>query len=112
MTSVIVSGMAQSLTTGTKSADLVSGTYQFIGRSKITLIAKGSATGMTVTLLVGGIAVVNDQPIPFFGTTGTMSVNDNIVCSQLVQGGKVELYLRNPTGGTLTADFTLLFDPQ
>jgi len=112
MATVIVSGVGTSLTTGTKSSDQVSGTYQFIPKSKVTLACRGSATGMTVTLLVNGIALVNDQPISYFGTTGALSINDHIMASQAVGGGRVELYFRNPTGGTLTVDYWLAFDPM
>jgi hypothetical protein len=111
MAIVIGSGTATSTAANSKSADLVSGTYQFIGRGKVTLIAKGSATGMYITLLVGGIAMVNDQPIPYTGTAGTISVNDNIIASQIMAGGRVEFYLRNTTGGALTTDYMIMFEP-
>jgi hypothetical protein len=96
-----------------KSADLVTGTYQFVGKGKITLVSKASATGILATCLVGGIALVNDQMIPFTGTAGTLSVNDNIVASQAVNGGRVELFMRNntATAGT-TVDYQLLFEPN
>lgn len=111
MAIVIASGTAVSTAANTKSADQVSGTYQFIGRGKITLVAKGSATGMNVQCLVGGVALVNDQAIPYTGTAGTISVNDNIMTSQIMGGGRVELYLRNTTGGALTTDYLLMFEP-
>jgi hypothetical protein len=96
----------------TKTADLVSGTYQFLGKGKVTLVAKGSALGINGTVLVGGVALINDQPIAYYGTAGTLSVNDNIVCSQMMSGGRVELYLRNvtATAGT-TCDYMILFEP-
>lgn len=112
MAIVIASGTAVSTAANTKSADQVSGTYQFIGRGKVTLIAKGSATGMNVQCLVGGVALVNDQAIPYTGTAGTISVNDNIMVSQVMGGGRVELYLRNTTGGALTTDYLLMFEPN
>jgi len=112
MAVVIGSGTATSVLTGVKTADLVSGTYQFIGKGKVTLAARGSATGMLVTCLVGGIALVNDQAIPYTGTAGAISINDHIICSQSVQGGRVEFYLRNGSGGTLTTDWLLLFEPN
>jgi hypothetical protein len=95
----------------TKTADLVSGTYQFVGKGKVTLVAKASITGILATCLVGGVALVNDQMIPFTGTAGTISVNDNIVASQVMNGGRIELYLRNntATAGT-TADYMLLWE--
>lgn len=97
----------------TKTSDLVSGTYQFVQRGKVTLIAKGSASGISATLMVGGIALTNDQPVVYTGTAGTISINDNIVVSQVVNGGKVELYLRNTTAtaGT-TCDYIVLFEPN
>jgi len=112
MAVVINSQTALSTAANTKSADLVSGTYQFVGKGKITLAAKGSATGMNITCLVGGVALVNDQAIPYTGTAGTISINDNIITSQVMNGGRVELYLRNATGGALTTDILLLFEPQ
>lgn len=112
MAIVIASGTAVSTAANTKSADQVSGTYQFVGRGKVTLVAKGSATGMYLTCMVGGVAIINDLPIPYTGTAGTISVNDNVVASQKMNGGRVELYLRNSTGGALTTDYILYFDPQ
>lgn len=111
MAIVIKAGTAVSTAANTKSSDQVSGTYQFIGKGKVTLVAKGSATGMLITCLVGGVAIVNDEAIPYTGTAGTISVNDNVVASQVMNGGRVELYLRNGTGGALTTDYILLFDP-
>lgn len=111
MAIVVASGTAVSTAANTKSADQVSGTYQFIGKGKVTLIAKGSATGMNVSLLVGGVALVNDNAIPYTGTAGTISVNDNVMCSQIVNGGRVEFYLRNTTGGALTTDYIIYFEP-
>lgn len=112
MAVVIASGTAVSTAANTKSADQISGTYQFIGKGKVTVVAKGSATGMNITCLVGGIALVNDQAIPYTGTAGTVSINDNIMTSQVMNGGRVEFYLRNTTGGALTTDYLILFDPM
>ena len=66
MAVVVASGTAVSTAANTKSADQVSGTYQFLGRGKVTLVAKGSATGMYLTCLIGGVALINDQPVPLF----------------------------------------------
>jgi hypothetical protein len=112
MAIVIASGTAVSTAANTKSADQISGTYQFIGKGKVTVVAKGSATGMNITALVGGVALVNDQAIPYTGTAGTISINDNIMTSQVMAGGRVELYLRNTTGGALTTDYLVLFEPN
>jgi hypothetical protein len=111
MAVVIHTETALSTAANTKTADLVTGTYEFIGKGKVTLAAKGSATGMYITLIVGGVTIVSDQPIPYTGTAGTISISDNIVASQMVNGGRVEMYLRNTTGGALTTDVWLGFDP-
>lgn len=112
MAVVVAAGTALSTAANTKTADLVTGTYQFIGKGKVTVIAKGSATGMYISCSVGGIALVNDQPIPYTGTAGTISVNDNVITSQVMNGGRVELYLRNTTGGALTTDYIVYFEPM
>jgi hypothetical protein len=108
---VVNSQTALSTAANTKSSDLVSGTYQTVGKGVLTVAAKGSATGMNITVMVGGIALVNDQPIPYTGTAGTISVRDNVVAEQKMNGGKVECYLRNTTGGALTTDLIIGFTP-
>jgi len=112
MAIVIAAGTAVSTAANTKSSDQVSGTYQFIGKGKVTLAARGSATGMYLTLFVGGVALCNDQPTPYTGTAGALSVNDHIIASQVMNGGRVEFFLRNATGGALTTDYLLLFEPS
>ena len=111
MAVTIVSDTTLSTAANTKTADLVSGQYENVGKGKIILAALSSATGLNVTLSVGGITLVNDQPIPWFGTTGGMSLSDNVVTSQEIGGGKVEMFLRNTTGGALTCDYQLMFEP-
>jgi len=107
----VASAVTLSTAANTKTSDLISGSYQFIGKGKVTLIARGSAAGMNATLTVGGVALINDAAIPYFGATGALSINDHIVVSQVMAGGKVELYLRNTSGGALTTDYQVLFEP-
>jgi len=95
----------------TKSSNQITGTYENLPKCKITLVAKASATAPAVTLLVGGVPVVNDQKIPFTGTAGTLSVADNVMVSQVVGGGRAELYFREITGGTPTVDYAVYIDP-
>ena len=99
--------MALSLTTGTTSADQVSGTFQFVPKGVIKFYALGSATGLTFTLINNGMTIANAQAVPFFGTTGTLKKMDNEILTQAVNQGRMELYFQNPTGGTLTVDFIL-----
>jgi len=111
MAILIASGSAVSTAANTKSADLMTGSYTQIGRGKVTLVAKGSATGMNITLAVGGIALMQDSPVTFTGTAGTLSANDNVLVSQAISGGKVELFLRNTTAGALTTDYLIYYEP-
>ena len=109
MAELIASGVTTSTAANTKSADLISGRKQYIGKGKIVLVARGSAAGMNVTLNVGGIALADDTPIPYFGATGGLSVKDHVVIEQMVAGGRVELFLRNTSGGALTTDYAVYF---
>jgi len=114
MAIVIASGTTLSLTTGSKSADQVTGSNQYIGRGRIQMAVKASAaaaTGIRATLKVAGIALVDDQLVPFAGTTGTLTVQDNMLIDQMVGGGRVELTFRNDSAGTLTVDYAVLFTP-
>lgn len=112
MAIVVASGSAVSVAANTKSSDQVSGRNQYVGKGRIQLIAKTSATGMNYTLNVGGVALIDDQIVPYTGTAGTLSVNDNVILDQVVSGGRVELYLRNTTGGALTNDYIVYFTPM
>lgn len=104
---IIAAASALTVNANSVSADQVSGTYQFTKPGYYTLVAKGSATGLNVSLIVGGIAVVSDQPIMFTGTAGTISVKDNVMFYHFLNGGRTELKFRNTTGGGLTVDFQL-----
>jgi hypothetical protein len=109
----VVLGSDQGLSTAayTKTANLITGTYEFLGKGKITVAVKGSAIGMTATLIVGGVTIIADQNLPYIGTTGTLSLSDNVMASQMMNGGRVEFYLRNTTVGALTTDYLVVFDP-
>lgn len=111
MAVVIASGTTVSVAANTKSADQVDGQFQNVGKGKFTLLAFPSATGMNITCSVGGINLVNDLPSPYFGTTGSMDASAHVVTSQVMAGGRVELFFRNTTGGALTVDYVLMFEP-
>jgi len=103
----VASKLALSVGAGTTSADQVTGTYQWVKRGIVKFYALGSATGLTFTLLHNGMAIANNQAIPWFGATGGMSKLNNEVLTQAVNDGRLELYFQNPTGGALTVDFIL-----
>jgi len=112
MAIVVNTQTALSTAANTKSADLVTGRNQYVQKGRLQLFAKGSATGMNITLNCGGVALMDDQAIPFTGTAGTLSTNDNGLVDQVVSGGRVEIFLRNTTGGALTTDILCLFTPM
>lgn len=115
MAIVVASGVALSLTTGLKSSDQVTGRNQYVGKGRIQVVARGSAaaaTGIRATINVGGVALIDDQLVPYAGTTGALSVNDHMVIDQVVAGGRVEAFFRNDSAGTLTVDYLILFTPM
>ena len=112
MAVLIASGTTVSVAANTKSADQVSGQYQNVGKGKFTLIGLPSATGINVQLSVGGITLINDLPAPSFGTTGSLDASAHVIVSQIMAGGRVELFFRNTTAGALTVDYQLLFEPM
>lgn len=107
----IASGVTYSLTTYLKSANLITGRNQFLPKGTITIIARGSAVGMKCSFIVGGVAIVDDQVIPYFGATGSLDASVHIVANQAIAGGVAEFYLFNNSAGTLTTDYTILFTP-
>lgn len=109
MAELVASGVTISTAANTKSSDLITGRKQYVTRGKIVLVARGSAAGMNVTLNVNGVALADDLPIPYFGATGALSVKDHVVVEQMVAGGRVEMFLRNTSGGALTTDYAVYF---
>lgn len=112
MAIVVASNNSLSTAANTKTSDLVTGRNQYVGKGRVQLFARGSATGMNCTLNVQGVALVDDNPIPYFGTAGALSVKDHAIVDQVVSGGRVEFFLRNTTGGALTTDYLITFTPM
>ena len=109
MALVIGAGSAVSVAANTKTSNQISGNYEFVGQGTHTLACKASATGLNVTYSVAGVTLVDDQPVPFTGTAGTLSINDNIMVNQRAPAGRCQLTFRNTTGGALTVDYNLAF---
>ncbi len=112
MAIIVASANTLSLTAGSKSAEQVTGDNQYVNRGKLQLVCKASAaaaTGIRVSLTCAGISLANDQMVSYAGTTGSLSVRDNMIVDQNVQGGRVSLSFRNDSAGTLTIDYLLLF---
>jgi len=107
----VTSATAFSTGANSKSAEQVSGQYQFIGKGQLTMYALASAAGLKCTLRVNGIAIIDDEDMVMSGTTGGLSKINNELVSQSVAGGRVELSFRNTTGGALTVDYILEYTP-
>jgi len=108
----VASNVTLSTAANTKTADLVTGRNQYVQKGRIQVYARGSAAGMNLTLNVGGVALMDDQVIPYFGATGGLDVNAHGIIDQVVAGGRIELFLRNTSGGALTTDYLILFTPM
>lgn len=109
-----VSATGTSLVLNSKSTDQLSGTdIQFMPFDGIvSLWARGSADGMNLTLTLGADVAVNDQELPYFGTTGGLSQEDHLIESvRVAAGSKLALSFRNTTGGTLTVDWKVTATP-
>ncbi len=107
-------GTAMTLSTAayTKSGNLIIGRNQFLQKGRIQVIARGSAIGMNLSVSIGGVPLIDDQALPFIGTTGALSVKDHVVVDQIIAGGTAEMYLRNTTVGALTTDYAVYFTPM
>jgi len=112
MAILIASEMTLSTAAYTKTANLVIGRNQFLGKGRIQVIALGSAIGQNITFNVGGVPLSEDLPVPFTGTTGGISVKDNVLIDQVIAGGTAEMYIRNTTVGALTMDYAVYFTPM
>jgi hypothetical protein len=86
------------------SANVLAGQlYEFISRAMpVLLAATSSAVGINVTFLVGGVAIVNDQPISQANRFPILP--DDIVTAVRRARGRLVLTFRNTTGGALTVN--------
>lgn len=112
---VLVNATALSVSANAVSSEQVqTSTYQFIPFTGTAyLAARGSATGLNTQLAAGGQTLINDQPIPYTGTAGAISIVDHeIVSFPVEEGSRIELKFRNTTGGALTVDYVLMLEPS
>lgn len=109
----IATGVGVSVAANTTSTVTVNRSYEFLGKGRLVLYAKQSATGMQVNLLVGGVQLARNTPIfKINATAGTLIIPDDLLIDQRINGGRVEFELVNTTGGAITNDYYLGFEPQ
>jgi hypothetical protein len=86
------------------SANQLSGQlYEFLDRPMpVLLAAASSAVGLNCTFIVGGVAVVNDQPISQANRFPILP--DDVVTAIRRAQGRMVLTFRNTTAGALTVN--------
>lgn len=74
--------------------------FEFVPQgANVTLSATGTATGLRVTFIVGGVTLINDQAIGLQNRFPL--IPDDVLHAGPVPGGRMVLTFRNPTGGAL-----------
>lgn len=110
---IMVNATALSVAANATSAEQVqTSTYQFVPFSGTAYLAsRSSATGLNVQCAAAGQTLCNDQPIPYTGTAGAISVVDHeLISFPVEEGSRIELRFRNTTGGALTVDYVLMLE--
>ena len=112
---IIVNGTALSVAANSvSSGQIQTSTYQFIPfDGTLRFAARGSATGINASMSAAGQTLCNDQPLPYTGTAGAISILDHeIAAVPIEQGSRAELRFRNSTAGALTVDFIVVLDTE
>lgn len=108
---LVASSTTLSVSANSKSAEQITGQFQFVSKGILRVYARSSATGLNITSSVNGVPLVNDSLVPYFGTTGGLSKNDHMVAESAINGGYLSLTFRNTTGGALTVDYLIEWIP-
>lgn len=112
---IIVNGTALSVAANSTSSEQIqTSTYQFIPfDGTLRMACRGSATGINVSFSAAGQTLCNDQPTPYTGTAGAISILDHEMASvPIEQGSRAELKFRNTTAGALTIDYIVVLDTE
>jgi len=96
----------------TVSANLCAGkSAEFVKEpSIISLSANGSAIGLYATMIVGEEVVIDDQPIPLTNRFPIVP-DDTLVQAGGFVGDRINVRLRNSTGGNLTGWIRVDIEP-
>jgi len=75
-------------------------THEFLDRpAAVVLASAAAAVGLTQSLLVAGVSVVDDQSVSQANRFPT--IPDDVVVSENVGGGRIILRFRNTTGAAI-----------
>jgi len=77
--------------------------YEFLpANAQVVLSVSGSAIGLNVTFLAGGVSLINDQAINLANRFPV--IPDDIITQEQIPGGaRLLITFRNTTGGALIA---------
>jgi hypothetical protein len=102
-----MTGQAVSVAANAQSANQLAGQlYEFLDRpASVLLCAVAAAVGINVTLLIGGVAVINDQPIS--QANRFPIIPDDIVTEEGPVMGRMILTFRNTTAAAILVNFSL-----
>jgi hypothetical protein len=79
--------------------------------SVVTVSATGSAIGLYATVIIGEEVVVDDQPIPLTNRFPIIP-DDTMAQGGAFPGDRINVRLRNSTGGNLTGWIKVDIEPQ
>jgi len=90
-----------SVAANTTSSNRVAGlTHEFLDRpAQIILAAAAAAVGLVTSLLIAGVALVDDQSVS--QANRFPIIPDDIIASEVVGGGRILLRFRNTTGAAI-----------
>jgi hypothetical protein len=96
-----------SVAANSTSTNRVSGlTHEFLsGAAAIVLAAAAAAVGLNCSLLIGGVAIVDDQSVS--QANRFPIIPDDVVSSENVGGGRIILRFRNTTGAAIIANWLI-----
>jgi hypothetical protein len=104
-----MSGQALSVAANAVSPNVLAGKlYEFLDRpARVMLAATSAAVGITVTLLIGGRAVVNDE---FISQANRFPLIPDDVVTEEAGIGRMILTFRNTTAGAILVNFSVDVD--
>lgn len=96
-----------SVAANSTSTNRVAGlTHEFLDRpAQVILAAAAAAVGLNVSMLIAGVALVDDQSVSQANRFPV--IPDEIVASETVGGGRIILRFRNTTGGAIIANWLI-----
>jgi hypothetical protein len=101
---------------GASYAPLTGWTYEFLPfPAHVRVIMNASAVGTFVAIFSGSECIQDDSPLSAGGTTGVipndMTTGAQVLDFQAAAGDKLRIAMRNPTGGAVVQQGTIIVQP-